>query len=281
MAGLIAVKKHSHSKYLILEGLLTKAGTEVYAETHAGTGMVWDVEADQARDGSLVIAAKSSPLSQIYGIEIDPSRYRLLCQHTGPFPNVHCVQGDCNAEIDQLLAGIAERSAMFFVDPHGLIYRRGKVRAYELQWETIRKITQFSNGSLLLTFPVLAIFRNAADALKRTGSPVAIQKGENVSIFFGDEDWRMQIRKVGNYRAWARYFMDKAFSNYQFKGSILLRNKTRAPVLYLIFGSNNKVLAETARSLMCSEAGQPCKGTYWPLLSDCNTLCPLNDFIFD
>ena len=281
MANLIPIKKHSYSKYAILEGLLTKADIEVYAETHAGTGMVWDIEAGQARDGSLMIAAKSSSLLEIYGVEIDPSRYELVCQYTKSFTNVHCIRGDCNTEVDQLLNNLAGRQALFFVDQRGLIYRRGKVRVYELRWETIQKITQFPNGSLLLTFPILAIFRNAADALKRTGNLSAIQKGQNVSIFFGDEDWQTQIRKVGDYRAWTRYFMNKAFSNYQFKGATLLRNETRAPVLYLIFGSNSRVMAENVRKLMCSEAGQPCKGTFFPLLGDCDTLCSLTGFMFD
>lgn len=281
MAKLIPVKPHSYSKYEILRGLLTESKIDCYVETHAGTAKVLDVPTGLEKEGSMLIAAKSQPSAQIYGIEIDPGRYSLLLENMKLLTNVECIHGDCNMEIMKLIPALVGKRVLFNVDPHGLIYRRGKVRTHELRWETIVEITKHPDSSLLLTLPILAIFRNAGDALKRLATPSAIQRGQNVAIFFGDEDWRTAIRKVGDHYAWVRYFMRKALLSYQFKGAILLRAKipTRPPVLYLVFASNNEKLAERARGLMCREAGQPCKGSLF--YYQCNNFCQLNGFILD
>jgi three-Cys-motif partner protein len=280
--GLIPIKPHSHKKYRILKKYLgacekfsDKYQNFAYIDTHGGTGEVFDVASGKTYPGSVLTAANIMPTFPCYVVEIDPERYELLKQRVIQYPHINLFYGDCNEKIGEILAKIkpGDKFVFCFVDPDGIVYRRGNFVCSQLTSETVDKIGKFPRTEILLNLPIEGIMRDAGYVYNNPNDVASQKMKECLTRLFGSSKW-MQL-DPGDYRSFLRLYMDERLkSNYQFKGAILIRDpKTKAPLYYLVYGSKYMLGGKIMRDIMAKEWG------YKPIWID--QTHPLTNFIFE
>jgi len=260
--GEIRIKKHSRRKIRILEKYLKpcivfskKYGNFAYIDTHGGTGKIIDDETGEKVDGSVLTFVKTEPTWPCYCIEIDPKNFALLKENTKNISNINLYKGDCNEKIDEILGEIqpGKRFVFCFIDPDGLVYKSGKLVKYQITWKTIEKIAEFPRTEILMNFYVNAVTRNSGLYHKDPENPAYKKVGSHLTMLFGSEKWKNI--DAGDYKKFVRLFIDERFKKYKYKGAILIRQegKSKGPLYYLVFGSNNSVGGKIMRDIMMGE----------------------------
>jgi three-Cys-motif partner protein len=200
--GLIPIKPHSHKKYTILKKYLgacekfsNKYQNFAYIDTHGGTGEVFDVASGKTCPGSVLTAANIMPTFPCYVVEIDPERYELLKQRVTGYPHIHLFHGDCNEKIDEILAKIkaGEKFVFCFIDPDGIVYRRGNFVCSQLTSETVDKIAKFPRTEILLNLSIEGIMREAGYIYNNPNDGASQKMKECLTRLFGSNKW-MQLR---------------------------------------------------------------------------------------
>lgn len=148
-------------------------------------------------DGSPVVAMNAQPpFTRLRFGELNPARARALDQHLREkFPGdtrYEVVEGDCNATIDGILAGLADVAwapAFAFVDQ----------QAAEVHWETIRKLAAFRQDRRHGRKAEIWILMSPTMILKgvRGTNNEAFQ--ERVDRLYGGGEWR-QIQRAFDQR---------------------------------------------------------------------------------
>lgn len=280
--GLIPIKPHSRKKYSILKKYLAacerfsnKYQNFAYIDTHGGTGEVFDVADGKACPGSVLTAANIMPNFPCYVVEIDPERYELLKQHAKGYTHIHLFHGDCNEKIDEILSKIraGEKFVFCFVDPDGIVYRKGNFVCSQLTSETIDKIAKFPRTEILLNLSVEGIMREAGYICSNPDDGASQKMEECLNHLFGSDNWKQL--NPGDYRGFLRLYMNERLkSNYPFKGAILIRDsQTKGPLYYLVYGSKYSLGGKIMRDIMTKEWG------YRPPWID--KTHPLTEFIFE
>lgn len=283
----LQIKPHSHAKYNIVRKYLAACkkfsdnyGNFAYIDTHGGTGNVLDIRRGEVTEGSVLLAAKVTPSFPCYVVEIDPGNFHLLSQSTEGLSNVTLFNGDCNERIDEIL-GVIPKGKKFvfcFLDPDGLVYRRGDFACPELRWDTVNKVATFPRTEVLINIPLEAILRTMGFIRENPTDGRSKQMSDNLTLFFGSSKWQEIDPRDPRpmYRRIARLYMDlRLKSSYSFTGAILVTAE-RLPVYYLAFGSKYKLGGHIMRNVMHKEY----KGGRRPLI-DFEQMYPLNQFIFD
>jgi three-Cys-motif partner protein len=280
--GLIPIKPHSHKKYTILKKYLgacekfsNKYQNFAYIDTHGGTGEVFDVASGKTCPGSVLTAANIMPTFPCYVVEIDPERYELLKQRVTGYPHIHLFHGDCNEKIDEILAKIkaGEKFVFCFIDPDGIVYRRGNFVCSQLTSETVDKIAKFPRTEILLNLSIEGIMREAGYIYNNPNDGASQKMKECLTRLFGSNKW-MQL-DPGDYRGFLRLYMNERLkSNYPFKGAILIRDsQTKGPLYYLVYGSKYQLGGKIMRDIMAKEWGYK--------LTWIDQTHPLTEFIFE
>jgi len=280
--GLIPIKPHSRKKYTILQKYLgacerfsNKYQNFAYIDTHGGTGEVFDVADRRSCPGSVLTAAKIMPSFPCYVVEIDSEHYEVLKQHTKGYQHIHLFHGDCNEKIDEILSKIqaGEKFVFCFVDPDGLVYRKGTFVCPQLTSETIEKIAKFPRTEILLNLSVEGIMREAGCICNNPNVAASQKMEECLKRLFGSDKWKKL--NPGDYRGFLRLYIDERLkSNYPFKGAILIRDsQTKGPLYYLVYGSKYSLGGKIMRDIMTKEWG------YKPPWID--KTHPLSEFIFE
>jgi len=262
--GLIPIKPHSRRKYTILtkyldtcEKFSNKYQNFAYIDTHGGTGEVFDVMSQKSCPGSVLTAAKIMPSFPCYVVEIDPDHYTLLKQHAEGYPHIHLFNGDCNEKIDEILRKIpmGQNFVFCFVDPDGLVYRRGTTVCLQLTSETVDKIAKFPRTEILLNLSVEGIMREAGCVCKNPKDSASQKMEECLIRLFGSDKWKQL--DPGDYKGFLRLYINERLKpNYQFKGAILIRDsQTRGPLYYLAYGSKYWLGGKIMRDVMANEWG--------------------------
>jgi three-Cys-motif partner protein len=262
--GFISIKKHSRGKYRILRKYLRACETFArkyenfaYIETHGGSGKVLDIEKGELDDGSTLIAAKIKPSFPCYIIEIDPERYKLLEESTKDFTNVTLFHGDCNERINEILEMIPkwEKFIFCFLDPNGLVYRRGKFSCPQLTSRTVDKIVKYPRTEILLNFPLEAILRCGGYVHRRPYDPISHEYERDITTFFGTEKWKEV--ELDKRKLLELYISTRLEDSYKYWGAILVRSiPKRLPMYYLIYASNHPVGIKIMRNIMLKECPQ-------------------------
>lgn len=262
--GFISIKKHSRGKYRILRKYLRACETFArkyenfaYIETHGGSGKVLDIEKGELDDGSTLIAAKIKPSFPCYIIEIDPERYKLLEESTKDFTNVTLFHGDCNERINEILEMIPkwEKFIFCFLDPNGLVYRRGKFSCPQLTSRTVDKIVKYPRTEILLNFPLEAILRCGGYVHRRPYDPISHEYERDITTFFGTEKWKEV--ELDKRKLLELYISTRLEDSYKYWGAILVRSiPRRLPMYYLIYASNHPVGIKIMRNIMLKECPQ-------------------------
>jgi three-Cys-motif partner protein len=262
--GFISIKKHSRGKYRILRKYLRACETFArkyenfaYIETHGGSGKVLDIEKGELDDGSTLIAAKIKPSFPCYIVEIDPGRYKLLEESTKDFTNVTLFHGDCNERINEILEMIPkwEKFIFCFLDPNGLVYRRGKFSCPQLTSRTVDKIVKYPRTEILLNFPLEAILRCGGYVHRRPYDPISHEYERDITTFFGTEKWKEV--ELDKRKLLELYISTRLEDSYKYWGAILVRSiPKRLPMYYLIYASNHPVGIKIMRNIMLKECPQ-------------------------
>lgn len=291
---ILQIQPHTQHKYSILRKYLGVCKTfnrhysnAFYIDTHGGSGQV-SLEG-QSIDGSPRIAASTLDFP-CHIIEIDPERFKSLCESTNGCSNVTTYNGDCNQLISSILNKVPQyqRFVFCFVDPESLTYTGEDGTIYDqLCADTVRMISGFPRSELLLNFPLHAILRCAVDWIKHSTEPRAISTGKRVSTYMGSENWRgisfSETNPEHNRRAFLELYVDEMLGNYPYKGSILIRSEEKKlPLYYLIYASHNMRAASIMRDIMKKEGNYSLYidlATGEPQTLD--SVYPLEKFIFD
>jgi len=283
----LQIKPHSHAKYNIVRKYLAACkkfsdnyGNFAYIDTHGGTGNVLDIRRGEITEGSVLLAAKVTPSFPCYVVEIDPDNFRLLKESTKGLPNVTLFEGDCNQKIEEILELIpkGQKFVFCFLDPDGLVYRRGDFACHELRWDTVNKIASFPRTELLINVPLEAILRTMGFIRENPTDERSDQMSQNLTLFFGSSGWQEIDPRDPQpmYRRILRLYLDLRLKpSYSFTGAILVTAE-RLPVYYLAFGSKYKLGGHIMRNVMHKEY----KGGRRPLI-DFEQMYPLSQFIFD
>jgi three-Cys-motif partner protein len=255
-------------------------GNFAYIDTHGGTGRVLDIDREEVKDGSVLLAAKVTPSFPCYVVEIDSGNFQLLQESVRDLPNVTLFEGDCNEKIDEILEKIpkGEKFVFSFLDPDGLVYRRGDFTCHELRWNTINKIASFPRSEVLINIPLEAILRWMGFIRENPTDPRSEKMRENISLFFGSSRWQEIDPRDPRpmYRRLVRLYIELRLNPfYPYIGAILITAEGR-PIYYLAFGSKYKLGGHIMRNVMHKEY----KGGRRPLINF-EQMYPLNQFIFD
>ena len=279
---LIPIKPHSRRKYTILRKYLgacerfsNKYQNFAYIDTHWGTGEVFDVADGRSCAGSVLTAAKIMPTFPCNVVEIDPEHYAVLKQHTEGYPHIHLFNGDCNEKIDYILSMIlpGEKFIFCFVDPDGLVYRRGSFVCSQLTSETIDKIAKFPRTEILMNLSIEGIMRESGYIRNNPNATASKKMEECLTLLFGSDKWKQL--NPGDYRGFLRLYMyERLKPYYQFQGAILIRDlQTKGPLYYLVYASKYSLGGKIMRDIMKKEWG------YKPPWID--KTHPLTEFIFE
>jgi len=292
-SGFLEVEPHTLHKYNILRSYLNVCkvfdnhySNVVYIDTHGGSGKVRLRDKNDLIDGSPLIAASWTPSFPCHIIEIDPERYRNICDSTKGCADIHTYRGDCNELIASILQLIPKwkKFVVCFVDPSSLVYRGSDgTECDQLRAETIGTIAQFPRTELLLNFPLESVLRCAGDFFNNPSEPRAIANGERVTTFMGSTSWQDLPEEKRDRRNFLELYMKEMLIEYQFKGAYLVRSEAKSlPLYYLVHTTHNRTAAKIMRDIMKKEGNF---GVYYsfrlgrfPTLEEAY---PLEQFIFE
>lgn len=158
------VKGHTFKKLSILQDYLkaycnaTKSAQPFgtyYIDLFAGCGKVEHRQTGEIRNGSPLIALELNPgFRRCLFVESEPTACQSLQEYLDSYPpdvqaRAQVFHGDCNAEIDDVLAQVPQTNPVFaFLDPY----------SHELWWTTVAKLADHKKAprrkiELFILFP--------------------------------------------------------------------------------------------------------------------------------
>ena len=152
-----------------------------YIDLLAGPGKNHIRETGEILLGSPLLALTTRyPFTGYFFVDFDEDNTRALrerCRASAHSDQVNVFTGDCNTEIDQVLAQVrpdASRSLnLGFLDSEGL----------ELRWDTVAKLASLQRMDLIINYPQGGLNRVMPQAIQEEGETL-------VDSFFGGQDWR-------------------------------------------------------------------------------------------
>jgi three-Cys-motif partner protein len=169
---------------LFSSGMKDKWDKRVYIDLYAGAGISQIRGTQRLMYGSPLIALTvQHPFDKYIFCEKDPQNINALKQRTkkiSPSADVQFVEGDCNARINEIVAGIPQASSnstvlsLCLVDPFNL----------GMDFKTIEKLAARFTDFLVL----LALYMDA----NRNYSLYIDESSTKIDAFLGDKTWRMR-----------------------------------------------------------------------------------------
>ena len=139
------------AKYIPPQG----TGGAAFVDLFAGPGRAWIRDQPDTVPGSTLIAVehRDAPFTQIVACDLDPENANALRNRTSSEGHrVEVVEGDCNAEIDRIVALVPRHGLnIALIDPFG---------PSQLKWTTLSTLGRFKRMDLLIHFPTGATKRN-------------------------------------------------------------------------------------------------------------------------
>jgi three-Cys-motif partner protein len=153
------------NKYLPEHG---GTGGAAFVDLFAGPGRARVRETSALVDGSPLIAKKHN-FTKVILCDLDPGNVDVLRTRTRGDGRVTIIPGDCNKEIDRIVAEIpAYGLNLALIDPYGI----------GLDFKTIEKLARASKRmDLLIHFPTGAMKRNIANAKAGVATREKMSKG--------------------------------------------------------------------------------------------------------
>jgi len=214
----------------------TGPGGAAFIDIFAGPGRARVRGRDEIIDGSPLIAARHSdaPFTDILLCELDAVNAAALRQRLAGDGRVRVFEGDCNVEIDRIVAAIPPHGLnLALIDPFG---------ATPLRFETLAKLARFERMDLLLHFPTNDLVRN----LRR--------HPDRISAFLGTEDWRGRVagpRDVLKLRdVLLEQLLPFGYQKAQIRYEPLLKNSKNAPLYHLVLVAKHGLADSIWRSVI-------------------------------
>lgn len=236
-----ARKHHFLKKYMGIfsVGMKRYPGDRTYVDLFAGPGMCVLSGAGERVEGSPLIAL-SQPFVRYAFVEKDAGdadalRQRVQAHKNGSRAMVIC--RDCNSAIDDVRKQMPKGGLTFaFVDP----------TAWQIRFESVRRLVEERKVDLLITFHVMGMRRNADREMKI------------IDEFFGTRDWRPF---VGPQHLAAGDLLDVYRRQLQGIGyvfdarapAVLVNNSKGAPIYYLLFASKDAKGYDFWRKIVAEE----------------------------
>jgi len=209
-------------------GMRNKWPIRTYTDIFAGPGICIVEETGEEIPGSPLVALRCrAPFAHYFFNDLNPEFIESLKTRTASygFTNVEFFSKDCNLVIDDLLQKLPSNSLDFcFID----------LLNWEINFNSIRKLTQNRNMDLAITFHIGNIKRNAA------------KPPQELIDFFPDSSWQEKYksaRALG--KRTGRLLLDAYEGGLRDIGykytsdGVLERNKTNVPLYHLIFASKH------------------------------------------
>jgi three-Cys-motif partner protein len=225
--------------------LASKGFYHAYIDAFAGGGHHVARSKNELVFGSPLNAlAVDPPFSEIFLIDLEPTKTARLREVIGDDARVQVFQGDCNKILlERILPTIdykQYRRALCVLDPYGL----------HLDWDVIRAAGKSEAIEIFLNFPVADMNRNV---LWKNPELVSETQVARLAAFWGDDSWRDvayssegelfgDVHKQPN-EVIADAFRSRLLKKAGFKfvpPPLPMRNSSRAIVYYLFFASPNK-----------------------------------------
>ena len=125
--------------------------------------------------------AVEPPFTEIFLVDLEPTKTSRLREQIGDRKDVHVFEGDCNEillrDVFPKIRFEDYRRALCVLDPYGL----------HLNWEVIAAAGKSKAMEIFLNFPVADINRNV---LWNDPSRVSEAQAARLTAFWGDESWR-------------------------------------------------------------------------------------------
>jgi len=152
-------------------GMKSRWAERVYVDLFAGPGVCVTRDTDDFYDGSPLVALNRPFTRHIY-VDKDAVATAALEQRVAPWRSqrpIDILNEDCNDAVDRVVELIPKNAIVFaFLDP----------TAWQIRFETVRKLCDARRVDVLITFQVAALKRNRLRDLK------------TIDDFFGTERWR-------------------------------------------------------------------------------------------
>jgi spore photoproduct lyase len=219
-------------------------GELYYIDLFAGCGKCRVRDTCEEIDGSaLVSLSVKFPFKKYFMVELDSDAVNALekrAEKKSFKDRVKIIPGNCNEKIDEIIAGIPEKSlSLAVVDPTGL----------HIKFETLKKLTEYLRIDLIITFPEgMDIKRNLSKYIK--------QSHGILDDYIGDENWRQlfqqDIRDINlltsthtekNLIGYYRRNLDRlGYGEIKSGDEILIRSSQKnLPLYYLLFASKHSL----------------------------------------
>jgi three-Cys-motif partner protein len=201
----------------------------IYIDLFSGPGICISEDTKVEQYGSPIIALNcKTPFTNYYFIDKNENFIEALRYRTQDYnANITFINRDCNYAIDELLNRLPDRNAIFFtfIDPFN----------YEIEFNSIKKLTEHRRMDLLITFHI--------GSLKRS----IHQPSQRMKRFFPPLDWEKLYKESrGSDKIHERLLLDKYEEGLReigyeyFDDFILTHNIRNAPLYYLIFATKDK-----------------------------------------
>jgi three-Cys-motif partner protein len=156
-------------------------GGAAFLDLFAGPGRARIQNRRDTVEGSplIVLRHQEAPFTRVILCDHDPENAEALRRRTeADRARTSIIEGDCNAEIDSLIAEVPEHGLnMALLDPFG---------PKSLKWSTIRRLGSLKRMDLLIHFPTGALKRN----FDHGGF------GETIDSMVGTNVWRATIHEA-------------------------------------------------------------------------------------
>lgn len=223
-----ARKHHFLKKYMGIfsVGMKRYPGGLTYLDLFAGPGMCVLTGAGERVEGSPLIAL-SQPFVRYAFVEKDAGdadalRQRVQAHRNGSRAIV--INEDCNDAIDAVRGTMPDSGLTFaFVDPD----------AWQIRFDTIRRLVDERKVDLLITFHIVGMRRNA-------DRPMRI-----IDDFFGTPDWRpivarQHLAASDLLNVYRRQLEGIGYVFDETAPAIAVKNSNDAPIYYLLFASKHR-----------------------------------------
>ena len=227
-------------------GMKNKWPTRTYIDLFAGPGICVVEETREEIPGSPLIALSCKmPFTHYFFNDVNPEFIKSL-ESRAPscgFANLEYFSKDCNSAVDDLLQKLSADSLDFcFIDPLN----------WEINFNSIRKLTQNRKMDLAITFHIGSIKRTA------TNPP------QELIDFFPDPNWQQEYEKTrAKGKSTGRILLDAfergltSIGYREIRDYVLEKNSRGVPLYYLIFASKHPRGADFWDKIAeRSEAGQ-------------------------
>lgn len=211
-------------------GMRSKWSGLCYLDLFGGPGRCIIGEENSEIDGSPLIAATFA-FNKLIFVDKERESTEILEKRLKGFKgNSEILCGDCNEIIEKIISKIPFRHlCLAFIDPFGLC----------LPFQTLTKLTKERSVDLIINFPM-------GMSIKRNLKKFLLKKESLLDGFMGDSGWREEVLSKRSYpekyRAIYDYYRDKLKSigySYSSESPIIVKNKHRTPMYYLLFASKH------------------------------------------